>query len=154
MVIINRLRIENMTKPYDIACPVARSLEVIGDRWTLLIVRELLLGRTRYNELSAALRGIPPNLLSDRLRLLEDEAILERLAGRAGYRLTDKGRELAPALGGLAIWGMRHYEEQPNALAVHTACGGPVRVSSVCTECGEEVTADELQLHRVRGECR
>src|SRR6476619_1367662 len=112
-----------MSKSYDLDCPVARSLDIIGDRWTLLIVRELLLGRSRYGELATALQRIPPNLLADRLRLLEDEAIVERVAPR-GYRLTPKGRELAPVLGGLAVWGMRHYDEPPSALALHAGCGG------------------------------
>src|SRR4051812_42833468 len=103
-----------MTKSYGLPGPVARSLEVIGDRWTLLLVRELLLGPARYADLTRALPGIPTNLLADRLRLLEDEAIAERPDGRA-YDLTPKGRDLAPVLAGLAVWGQRHYGEPPSA---------------------------------------
>jgi|GEM_PF-330250 len=135
-----------MTKPYDFSCPVARSLEVIGDRWTLLIVRELLLGRHRYSTLAQALPGIPPNLLADRLHLLENEEIVKRLGPRQGYQITEKGQELAPVLGRLALWGMQHYNEPPNALATHQACGGTVRITASCTVCGQEVDAPDLSL--------
>ena len=136
-----------MTKSYELACPVARSLEVIGDRWTLLIVRELLLGRTRYTDLTGALPGIPPNLLADRLRLLEDESIIRRVSPR-GYELTGKGRELAPVLGGLAVWGIRHYGESPSALALHAGCGGHIHVDWVCATCGQSVSPASLELVR------
>lgn len=134
-----------MPKKYELACPVARSLDVIGDRWTLLIVRELLLGRTRYSELSGALPGIPPNLLADRLRLLEDEEIVSRLEPR-GYSLTEKGRALAPVLGGLAVWGMKYYREAPSALALHAGCGGHVDVHWACRDCGTPVSPLDLEL--------
>ncbi|MBX7161612.1 MAG: helix-turn-helix transcriptional regulator [Acidimicrobiia bacterium] len=134
-----------MSKPYQLACPVARSLEVVGDRWTLLIVRELLLAPLRYSQMQAHLDGIPPNLLADRLRLLEDEGIVERMDPR-GYALSAKGRELAPVLDALAVWGMRHYDEPPSALAHHRGCGGSVRLTHTCGTCGAEVGLDELDL--------
>ncbi|HEU4898647.1 MAG TPA: winged helix-turn-helix transcriptional regulator, partial [Actinomycetota bacterium] len=67
-----------MPKNYPLPGPVARSLEVVGDRWTLLVVRELLLGGRRWAELERALPGIPSNLLAERLRLLEDEDVVHR----------------------------------------------------------------------------
>jgi DNA-binding HxlR family transcriptional regulator len=124
---------------------VARALEVTGDRWTLLVVRELLLGGARYGELERALPGIPSNLLADRLRLLEVEEIAERDAERA-YRLTPKGRELAPVLAGLAAWGLRHYATPSSATAVHSGCGGRVHTRSTCTRCGAIVPATDLDL--------
>src|SRR5262249_41901246 len=63
---------------YDLACPIANALDVVGDRWTLLILRDLLLGRRRYREFQDSLPGIPPNLLTERLRLLEMEGVVER----------------------------------------------------------------------------
>ena len=137
-----------MPKPYGLPGPVARSLEVVGDRWTLLLIRELLLGPARYGELTRALPGIPTNLLADRLRLLEEEAIAARTSERS-YMLTDKGRDLAPVLAGLAVWGQRHYGEPPSALAVHAACGGRVGLRSACGRCGALVDAAELQLRHV-----
>lgn len=124
---------------------MARALEVIGDRWTLLVVRELLLGGARYGELERALPGIPSNLLAERLRLLEDERIAERDAERA-YRLTPKGRELAPVLASLAAWGLRHYAAPSSATALHSGCGGRVHTRSTCTRCGAIVPASDLDL--------
>lgn len=134
-----------MSKPYQLACPVARSLEVVGDRWTLLIVRELLLAPLRYSQMQSRLDGIPPNLLADRLRLLEDEGIVARVEPR-GYGLSDKGRELALVLDALAVWGMRNYDEPPSALALHHGCGGTVRLSHTCGTCGADVVLDDLDL--------
>src|SRR6266702_4226250 len=79
----------------------------------------------RYGELERALPGIPSNLLAERLRLLEVERIAERDAERA-YRLTPKGRELAPVLASLATWGLRHYATPSSATALHSGCGGRV----------------------------
>jgi DNA-binding HxlR family transcriptional regulator len=132
-------------KRYGVSGPVARALEVIGDRWTLLVVRELLLGGARYGELERALPGIPSNLLAERLRLLEVERIAERDAERA-YRLTPKGRELAPVLASLATWGLRHYAAPSSATALHSGCGGHVHTRSTCTRCGAIVPATDLDL--------
>ena len=133
-------------KRYPLPGPVARSLETVGDRWTLLIVRELLLGPARYAELERALPGIPSNLLAERLRLLEEEGITARGAAARGYRLTAKGRDLAPVLASLAAWGMRHYGERSSALAIHAGCGGRVLTRSSCSRCGAMVGSTELDL--------
>lgn len=134
-----------MPKPYGVSGPVARALEMIGDRWTLLVVRELLLGGARYGELERALPGIPSNLLAERLRLLEVEHIAERDADRV-YRLTPKGRELAPVLASLAAWGLRHYATPSSAIALHAGCGGRVQTRSTCARCGAVVAATDLDL--------
>lgn len=135
-----------VTKRYPLPGPVARSLETVGDRWTLLVIRELLLGTARYAELERALPGIPSNLLAERLRLLEDEGVAVRAPGDRGYRLTAKGRDLAPVLASLAAWGMRHYGEPSSALATHAGCGGRVLTRSSCSRCGAAVSSTELDL--------
>jgi len=96
---------------YGQFCPVAQALEVVGERWTLLIVRELLCGNYRFNEM---LNGVPlmsRSLLSQRLKTLEEAGLVERHArdnGRAqAYRLTEAGRELEPIVMGLGSWGQR-----------------------------------------------
>ena len=99
--------------PGQEVCPVARALGVIGDRWTILVLRDLLGGRTRYVDLAASLHGISPNLLSDRLQRLEAEGIVTRSMysehpPRAEYLLTPKGRALGPLLEGLRRWGRRY----------------------------------------------
>ncbi len=102
-----------MTKrSYEQYCPVAVTLDVVGDRWTLLIVRELLNGPLRYTDLQTALPGIPPNLLADRLRELEAEGLVERQtlappAARTVFALTEDGRDLDRVVRDLARWGLR-----------------------------------------------
>ena len=88
-----------MPKRYGQACPVAKSLELVGDRWTLLLIRDLLRGPRRFQDFQESLAGIPPNILSDRLKLMEEHALVTRRfysehPPRAEYVLTDKGREL------------------------------------------------------------
>ncbi len=136
-------------KRYPFPGPVARSLEVVGDRWTLLVIRELLHHAARYGELERALPGIPSNLLAERLRLLEEEGIAARSPadGDRAYHLTPKGRELAPVLASLASWGIRHYGEPSSALATHASCGGRVLTRSTCARCGAVVHPEELDLH-------
>lgn len=98
---------EQRSKTYGEFCGVARALDVVGDRWTLLIVRELLVGPARYAELQARLPGIATNLLADRLRDLEARGIVERddQAGwGAAYTLTDFGRGLEDVLAALVRW--------------------------------------------------
>jgi DNA-binding HxlR family transcriptional regulator len=96
---------------YGQFCPVSKATEVIGEKWTILILRELLLGTTRFNDFQRALSRISPTLLTKRLKHLEEKGILIRrkLSGQKGYeyRLTAAGRELGPMIDLLAEWGMR-----------------------------------------------
>lgn len=106
-------------KSYGQLCAVARALDVVGDRWTLLIVRELLiLGVARYTDLQAGLPGVAPNLLSQRLRDLEAHGVLVREpapppASGHGYRLTDRGRDLEGVVRELLKWGGATVGEAP-----------------------------------------
>lgn len=97
-------------KNYDMYCAVARALEVLGERWTLLVVRELMTGPKRFADLQSGLPGIATNILTERLRTLVDEGVVERRtlprpAVTQVYELTDRGRELKPVLLALAGWG-------------------------------------------------
>ncbi|MGI9419405.1 MAG: winged helix-turn-helix transcriptional regulator [Geminicoccaceae bacterium] len=94
-------------------CPVSSALDVFGDRWTLVVVRDLACGKTRFGELLAAPENIPTNILADRLKQLEAVEVIERVAYqerpmRYEYRLTEKGRDLAPVLQAMAEWGSKH----------------------------------------------
>ena len=96
-------------------CSIARALEVVGERWTLLIVRDAFLGVRRFEEFQESL-GIARNVLTDRLNWLVDEEILERVPyseRRYEYRLTKKGRDLEIALAGLRQWGDKYISEKP-----------------------------------------
>ena len=95
------------------ACPVACSLDLLGDRWTMLVVRDLFRGLTRYGEFLAAPEGIPTNILAERLERLEAAGLIKRAPYRQNppryaYTLTPKGADLKPVLGALAMWSMRH----------------------------------------------
>ena len=101
-------------------CSIARALEIVGERWTLLIIRDCFLGLRRFEELQQSL-GIARNVLTDRLNRLVEEGILERVRyserpERYEYRLTDKGRELNIALAGLRQWGDKHLSAKPPRL--------------------------------------
>jgi DNA-binding HxlR family transcriptional regulator len=94
-------------------CPVARTLDIVGDRWTLLVLRDISLGHTRFNELLESCAGISTNLLADRLKRLEGRGMLERYfysdhPPRAEYRLTEKGRDFGRVLSALYRWGTTH----------------------------------------------
>ena len=94
-------------------CPVAGALDLVGDRWTLLVVRDLLRGKRRYGDLAASSEKIPTNILADRLRRLEQGGVVERVQysarpPRYEYRLTQRGEDLVPAIRSLATWGLRY----------------------------------------------
>ncbi|MGD9890776.1 MAG: winged helix-turn-helix transcriptional regulator [Dehalococcoidia bacterium] len=106
------------TKTYHHFCPVARALEVIGEKWSLLIVRDLMRGPKRFSDLRRYLGDITPKWLSLRLRELEEAGIVEREAmGRreVWYRLAEKGRSLRPVIEELAVWGIEHALRPPLA---------------------------------------
>ena len=132
-------------------CSVAKSLEVIGERWSLLIVRDVMYGKRRFGQMQRSL-GVARNVLSARLQRLVDEDILERRAyqenpPRHEYFLTEKGLDLWPALVALQGWGDRHSAgpEGPPLAIVHKACGGPVSDRGICEECGQVLTARDAR---------
>jgi DNA-binding HxlR family transcriptional regulator len=130
-------------------CSIARTLEVVGDRWTLLVVRDVALGRKRFDELQASL-GVASNVLTDRLNRLVDEEVLERVLyserpERFEYRLTKKGRELGVALLALMQWGDRHLSDKPPRIARRRSDRAPVSVRLVAKD-GSLVSPDELEL--------
>jgi len=140
-----------MAKRYDQACPVAKALEVLGDRWTLLIVRDLLRGARRFQDFQASLTGIAPTMLSDRLKRMEEHGLIARRfysdhPPRAAYFLTAKGEELGMVVGALAVWGARHAH--PETALVHTDCGKPVQMGYYCPHCGDRVQETAVQLQR------
>lgn len=131
-------------------CSMARSLQVLGEKWTLLIVREAFSGSTRFEQFYSIL-GCPRNLLSERLRKLVDEGILEpvdyRESGRRSrkeYHLTGRGRELLPILLALREWGDRHKADPagPPAINLHAGCGEKVHLAVIC-DAGHVVTNSE-----------
>src|SRR5438477_2426160 len=97
--------------PMRSPCPVAFSLDIFGDRWTLLVIRDLFFGRTRFKEFAASPEGIPTNILTDRLERLLARGIIEQIPAEDGtkrmaYRLTKKGKALGPVLRAMRDWGL------------------------------------------------
>ena len=130
-------------------CSIARTLEVVGDRWTLLVVRDIALGKRRFDQLQTSL-GIASNVLCDRLNRLVAEGVLERVRyserpERFEYRLTRKGRELGIPLLALMLWGDRHLSEKPPRVARRRSDRSPVSVRMV-GEDGSLVPLDDLEL--------
>lgn len=110
-----------MTGPrsYGDPCGIARALDLVGERWALLIVRELLFGARRFTDIKAGLAGASPNVLSQRLRELEAAGVVQRRrAGGSLYELTDRGRELHPILLQLGRWGARAGQRPAGDLSV------------------------------------
>jgi DNA-binding HxlR family transcriptional regulator len=131
--------------------PLAGALARVGDRWTLLVVQALLAGPRRFNELQEEIPGIAPNILSQRLKRLERDALLvarpytER-PPRLAYELTAEGMELAGALRLLAQWGARHAP--PAEVPRHQACGTPLEARWYCPTCDQLVEDEpELEMH-------
>jgi len=132
-------------------CSIAKSLEVIGERWSLLIVRDILNGNRRFGEIQSSL-GIARNVLSSRLQRLIDEDILVRRAyqespPRHEYFLTEKGLDLWPALIALMGWGDRWSTgpDGPPRVIIHKECGGEVSDRGICDRCGEVLNARDAR---------
>jgi DNA-binding HxlR family transcriptional regulator len=138
-------------------CAIARSLEVIGERWTMLIVRDALFGVRRFNDFQAHL-DIPKAVLSDRLSGLVEEGLMERRpdpehAGRHLYELTPAGRDLWPVLHSLLVWGGRH--RYPNSRVFkHAACGTKLDDMGVCPRCGSAPSPEDILMELSRGRGR
>jgi DNA-binding HxlR family transcriptional regulator len=133
-------------------CSLARTLSVVGDRWTLLVLRECFLGTRRFDAFEQRL-GITRHLLADRLKTLVRSGVLNKVAYqqrplREEYRLTDKGRDLYPVIMSLVNWGDRYMSDEngPPIQHIHRTCGKPLRAQLVCSECAEPLAPHEVLL--------
>ena len=132
-------------------CSVARSVAVIGDRWTLMILRDCFLGVRRFEAFQERL-GISRTIIADRLKHLTEEGVLRRVVyqehpTRHEYRLTEKGLDLHPVVMAIVHWGDRHYagEAGPPLLHRHKTCGCDFHPVQTCSECGEPVDARAVE---------
>lgn len=128
--------------------PLGAALDVVGDRWTLLVVRDLLRGRTRFNQLRESVVGIAPNILSERLRRLEHHGVLERqrystAPPRDEYVLTRRGHGLGAAVGALLLWG---EAAQHDLSLVDLDCGHEVGLVYRCPECERDTPRSRLRI--------
>ena len=133
-------------------CSIASALELVGERWTLLVIREVFNGHRRFGEMQESL-GVARNVLATRLQRLVDEDILERRPyserpERYEYFLTEKGLDLWPLMISLMHWGDKHMPSPggPPMIVVHKGeCGGEVNDRRVCTRCGKELDVREAK---------
>lgn len=131
-------------------CSIAATLGVIGDRWTLLILRDVFRGNHRFSVIQSDL-GIAKNLLSDRLHQLTEDHILERVQYcerpvRYEYRLTAKGADLSALLIALMKWGDRWYShDEPPTVLVHRECGTPLELHVACPDCDAQVPPGQIR---------
>jgi DNA-binding HxlR family transcriptional regulator len=133
-------------------CSIARPLAFLGERWAVLVLRDLTLGRRRFDEIQDSL-GVASNVLSQRLATLVEEGIVERRRysehpERFEYRLTQKGIELQPVLLALLAWGDRYTAGPggPPLETVHEDCGHAFHMVATCSECGEELDPRHVHL--------
>jgi DNA-binding HxlR family transcriptional regulator len=129
-------------------CSIARALEIVGERWTLLIVRDAFLGLRRFEQFQESL-GIARNVLTDRLNRLVDEGIFERVLyserpKRYEYRLTRKGEDLQVTLAGLRQWGDKYANEKPPRLLRRKADGKPV-VAALVPKGADVLRRDQVE---------
>jgi DNA-binding HxlR family transcriptional regulator len=137
-------------------CSVARALEVVGERWTILIVRDAFLGVRRFDDFQRNL-GVARNVLNTRLQRLVEAGILERRRyqerpARHEYRLTDMGRDLWPTVLALMQWGDRWLTGEDCAPmgVVHRDCGGAITDRRTCATCGASVEVRDVEVVRGR----
>ena len=140
----------------EATCPIARSLDVVGDPWVLLVLREALTGATRFEQFRAAL-GVADNVLSRRLSAMVAGGLLVRTPyvdqrrTRHEYLLTDAGRDLLPVVQALALWGERHRPHSTGRLeVVHEGCGATSQSADTCIDCGTRLTPDTVSWRRPR----
>lgn len=136
-----------------IPCPVAQAMSVIGDAWTMLILRDALRGTTKFDEFQRSTRASRA-ILSERLSRLVEHGVMERRLyedhpPRHDYRLTKKGRALQPVLMSMAHWSEMHLPKPTRSVARrHTVCGHSFTPVYTCSECGEPVTPETVAFDR------
>jgi len=135
----------------EMNCSVARTLEVVGEWWTMLVIREAFFGTRRFDEIQERL-GIARNVLAARLQSLVDHGVFERRRyqehpERFEYRLTEKGMDLYPVLLAMLRWGDRWTAGQdgPPLVLVHRTCGKAATPTLRCSECGEELLPHDVR---------
>ena len=135
---------------YSLPCNIAQSLNLIGDRWSLLILYRLMEGAGTYMDLATQLQGIPTNLLAQRLKTLEEDGLIvshryNERPPRYRYSLTDRGQRLDAVFYSIALWGEKNVKGCEKRL-VHHACGHGVLQQYYCPHCAEAITAQEVEV--------
>ncbi|MBK0869758.1 helix-turn-helix transcriptional regulator [Saccharopolyspora sp. HNM0986] len=134
----------------EMHCSIAQCLEIVGERWSLLIVRDVFLGTTRFDEIQQRL-GISRNILNQRLARLVEHGVVEKIAysqhpPRFDYKLTAKGRDLWPVITAMRQWGDEHAApDGPPMQLIHRDCGEIADAHLICSACGEAIGAGNVK---------
>lgn len=142
-----------MKNQYDLPCNIAQSLNIIGDKWTLLILHAIKANNHTYKDLQSALHGIPTNLLSSRLKALEEDGLVQcklyqQHPPRYAYELSDAGKDLDDVFHAIVLWGERNLHKCYKKL-VHKECQHPVQIQYYCEHCGKPVTREEVAVMEI-----
>ena len=141
-----------MGREYGEDCPLARTAEIVAERWTPLILRQLFAGRCRFTQFADDLPGISPRLLAARLRRLEECGVVVRVAheshpARSEYHLTQSGRALQMLALAMSEWGARHCTAAEPMHLTHAGCGGSARLEVRCAACDRALDPGDVTLH-------
>lgn len=135
---------------YNLPCNIAQTLNIIGDRWSLLILYQLFIGHDTYKEIQDSLDGIPTNLLSERLKTMESDELITRNLyqshpPRYKYSLTEKGYDLQDVFNSIILWGEKYLNTCYKKL-VHKDCNNSIEHKYYCTQCNKSITINEIEL--------
>lgn len=141
-------------KQYEIPCNIAQSLNLIGDKWTLLILHSIKVGNTTYKDIQASLPGIPTNLLSNRLKSLEEDQLISshlysEHPPRYCYELCESAQALDDVYNAIILWGEKYLKTCYKKL-VHKECGHSVRITYYCEHCDSYVEQEDLMVRVVQ----
>jgi DNA-binding HxlR family transcriptional regulator len=137
-----------MKNLYDLPCNIAQTLNIIGDKWTLLILRQIMMGQDTYSKMQQKLEGIPSNLLSNRLKCLEDDGLItsnlyQAHPPRYRYVLTDSGKDLSDVFNSIILWCERNLKKCHRKL-IHSECGQKFKMTYYCPECDKNISQDDI----------
>jgi DNA-binding HxlR family transcriptional regulator len=146
-----------MAKDYGEDCSLARTAEIVAERWTPLILRQLFAGRCRFSQFAEDLPGISPRLLAERLRKLEAHGVVVRVAQcgcpqRVEYHLTESGRALQMLALAMSEWGAQHCPAARPVRLVHAGCGGLVQLEVRCVACDTALAPGDVVVEAREGE--
>ncbi len=137
-----------MKRAYDLDCNLAEVLNIFGDKWTMLILHRILKGKNTFKEIEDNLEAIPTNILSNRLKFLEEKGLVyqelyNEHPPRYKYYPSEKGKDFLPVLNSMIIWGSKNLDTCKRHI-VDKECSRPVRIAYYCEECKELIGEDRL----------
>lgn len=135
---------------YPLPCNIAQTLNIVGDRWTLLIIHEILMGNRTFNELKKSLEGISSNLLSDRLKHLEENGLITSSLysthpPRLAYMLTESGKDLEDVFNAIIIWGEKNLVKCYKKM-IHKECQHEIEIAYYCPSCQTNVEKQDIAI--------